>query len=191
MHHHTAERKIKGTLKTHFLRLIKLVGLLEYLPFPLPKTIVVNFPCKICCKPAAKNRDSIQCDKCDTWVHRNCNKINKQTYRLLQKDRNSQWFCIICTKDFLPFSDLNNDEFIHTVKSKKVKFTHVIRKKLTAEASSFQQIDSNLNANQDKYYLPSDFKQIKMDVKNNLNFFHLNISFLPYHFPELHTLLAT
>ena len=30
-----------------------------------------------------------------------------------------------------------------------------------------------------------------MDVKNNLNFFHLNISSLPYHFPELHPLLAT
>ena len=30
-----------------------------------------------------------------------------------------------------------------------------------------------------------------MDVKNNLNFFHLNISSLPYHFLELHTLQAT
>ena len=30
-----------------------------------------------------------------------------------------------------------------------------------------------------------------MDVKNNLNFFHLNISSLPCHFLELHTLLAT
>ena len=30
-----------------------------------------------------------------------------------------------------------------------------------------------------------------MDVKNNLNLFHLNISSLPYHFLELHTLLAT
>ena len=65
------------------------------------------------------------------------------------------------------------------------------RKKLTAEASFFQQINSNLDVNQDKYYLPSDFKQIKIDVKNSLNFFHLNVSSLPYHFPELQTLLAT
>ena len=65
------------------------------------------------------------------------------------------------------------------------------KKKLTEEASFFQQINSNLDANQDKYYLPSDFKQIKMNVKNNLNFFHINISSLPYHFLELHTLLAT
>ena len=30
-----------------------------------------------------------------------------------------------------------------------------------------------------------------MNVKNNLNFYHLNISSLPCHFPELHSLLAT
>ena len=65
------------------------------------------------------------------------------------------------------------------------------KNKLTAEASFIQQINSNIDTNQDKYYLPSDFKQIKMDVKNNLNFFHLNITTLPYRFPELHTLLAT
>ena len=65
------------------------------------------------------------------------------------------------------------------------------KKKLTEEASFFQQINSNLDANQDKYYLPSHFKQIKMDVKINLIFLHLNISSLPYNFPKLHTLLAT
>ena len=120
--------------------------------------MVVCFPCKICCKPAEKNHDSIQLDKCNTWVHRNCNKINKQTYRLRQKDKSSEWFCIICTKDFLPFSDLNNDEFIYTMKGKKVRFTHVSKKKLTTEASFFQQINSNLDGNQNKFYLPSDFK---------------------------------
>ena len=36
--------------------------------------MVVNFPCKICCKPVGKNHDSIQQGKCDTWVHRNCKK---------------------------------------------------------------------------------------------------------------------
>ena len=86
-------------------------------------------------------------------------KVKKQTCRLLQKDKSSHWFCIICTKDFLPFFDLNNDEFIHTVKGKKVKFTHVTKKKLTAEANFFEQINSNLDANQDKYYSLNDFKQ--------------------------------
>ena len=92
-------------------------------------------------------------------------------YRLLQKDKSSHWFCKICTKNFLPFSDLNNDEFMYTVKVNKVKFTGVIKKKLTAEASFFQQFNSNLDGNQDNYYLPSDFKQIKIDAKKQSELF--------------------
>ena len=38
--------------------------------------MVVQFPCKICCCPVAKSLDSIQCNKCNVWVHRECNKIN-------------------------------------------------------------------------------------------------------------------
>ena len=123
--------------------------------------MVVNFPCKICIHPVAKNHDSIQFDKCDRWVHRNCNKINKKTYRLLQKDKSSHWFCIFCTKDFLPFSDLNNDEFIHTIKGKKDKFTHVTKKKLTAEASFFQQINSSLDTNKNKYLYQAISNKLK------------------------------
>ena len=44
---------------------------------------------------------------------------------------------------------------------KKAKFTYVTKKKLTAEATLFQQINSNLDANQGKYYLPSDFRKLK------------------------------
>ena len=65
------------------------------------------------------------------------------------------------------------------------------KKKLTTKAGFFQQISSNLDANLDKYYLSSDFKQIKIGVKTNLILFHLNISSFPYHFLELHILLAT
>ena len=65
------------------------------------------------------------------------------------------------------------------------------KKKLPAEAEFFQQINSNHDENLDKYYLPDDLKKIEKDTQNNLNFFHLNISSLPYHFPELETLLAT
>ena len=153
--------------------------------------MVVNFPCEIYCNPAVKNHDSIQGDKCNTLVHRNCNKINKQKYRLPQIDKNLHWFCIICTKDFLPFSYLNNGEFVHTVKGKKIKFTHVTKKYLTAEAGFFQAFNSNLDANQDNCYLPSNFKYIKIYVKNNVSFFHLNILSLSHHFPKLHTLPAT
>ena len=60
-----------------------------------------------------------------------------------------------------------------------------------SEVGFFQQINSNLDAKLDKYYLSSNFKQIKMAVKNNLNFLHLNISSLSCHFSKLHTLPTT
>ena len=151
--------------------------------------MVVNFSCKICCKPVVKNHDGMQCNKRDTWVHRNCNKINKKTYRLITK-RSKFTLSLHNFHQTLSAIDLNNDELIHTVKGKKVKFTHVTKMKVTAEASFFHLINCNLNANLGKYYLPSDFKQIKMNIKNNLNSFHFNISSLWYQFLELHTLLA-
>ena len=73
-------------------------------------------------------------------VHRTCDKINKQTYRQLQNNKASHWYYIIYNKDFLPFSDLNNDKFMHRVKD-------VAKKKSTAEADFFQQINSNSHVN--------------------------------------------
>ena len=64
--------------------------------------MVVQYPCKICLEPVAKNHYAIKCDICETWVHIGCNKINKLTYRILQNDE-TQWYCAICSKKFTPF----------------------------------------------------------------------------------------
>ena len=58
------------------------------------------------------------------------NVINRQTYKFLLNEKNTKWFCIICSKEFLPFSNLNNEEFIYTMKGKKIKFTHVAEKQI-------------------------------------------------------------
>ena len=73
--------------------------------------MVTQFPCKICCKPVATNHKSIKCDKCDIWIHTECNRINKQTYEMLKKD-SSQWFCIVCMKELFPFSNLNDKDLL-------------------------------------------------------------------------------
>ena len=41
-----------------------------------------------------------------------------------------------------------------------------------------------------KYVTPNEVNQFSK-MQENLNFFHLNISSLPYHFTELHNLLAS
>ena len=69
---------------------------------------------------------------CDTWVHPQGSKINKQMYKRLQNEKSTKSFYIIFTTEFLLFSNLNNEEFIHIVKGKKNKCTHVDEKNLPA-----------------------------------------------------------
>ena len=39
----------------------------------------------------------------------------------------SYWHCMLCTKTFLPYSVLNENEFKQTVIGKQVKFTHITK----------------------------------------------------------------
>ena len=89
-----------------------------------------QFPCGICLKPVAKNHKAVKCDYCDLWIHIKCNKINTQTYNLLLND-NSAWYCLLCSKKFIPFSTLNENEFHSTFQGKKIKFKTLSRKRST------------------------------------------------------------
>ena len=80
-----------------------------------------QYPCGICKHAVAKNHKAIQCDNCNLWVHIKCNKIIKQTYNILANDETS-WYCIDCSKDILPFSELNQEDFHSTIQGKKIKF---------------------------------------------------------------------
>ena len=88
--------------------------------------MTIKFPCGIREKPLANNHQTINCDKCGLWIQIKCNKINKQTYIDLMYE-NSHWSYILCTKKFLPYSVLNNNEFKQTVIGKQVKFTHIAK----------------------------------------------------------------
>ena len=67
------------------------------------------------------------CDVCNRWVHIRCNSICKKTYRGLKKDP-TPWFCKSCMQKEIPFSNINNTEYIHLTKDLKVE-----PKKITQE----------------------------------------------------------
>ena len=77
----------------------------------------MRFSCKIYNKTESYGSDSVLCDKCNIWVHRQCNGLNKQTFEYFKKDK-SKWFRIVCTKEFLAFSNLDDKNLILTVKEK-------------------------------------------------------------------------
>ena len=80
------------------------------------------------------------------------------------------------------------------MKSKKIKFTHVAEKQRSSKIKVFNKINSvsenNEHGSQTEYWDPSKIDKLE-NSKNSLNFQHLNISSLPYHFSELQTLLSS
>ena len=154
--------------------------------------MVIRYPCKICCQPFAKNSDLIRGHKSDIWVNRKCNKINKQTFEYLKQDK-STWYCIVCTKELIPFSKLNGENLILTQKDKKIKFVNVAQKQILEKTQFLQQVnlgaESEQNFNITRYFNPNELK-VPPDKDNFLKVFHLNISSLSYHCSELHSLLS-
>ena len=157
--------------------------------------MVVRFRCKICNKTVSYGSDSVHYDKCDIWVDRQCNGLNKQTFEYLKKYK-SKWFCMVCTKAFLPFSNLDDKNFILTVKEKQRKFTNVAEKRASNKTKLLDQInlitrceDNNIT----KYFQSDELRNLPQPScieKEYLKAFHLNISSLPYHCSELHSLLS-
>ena len=91
--------------------------------------MVVRFPCEICNKTVSYGSDSIQCDKCEIWVHKQCNGLNKQTFEYLRKDK-SKWFCMVVLKNSS-----------HSPKGNKLKYTNVVEKLISNKTKPLDQIN--------------------------------------------------
>ena len=124
--------------------------------------MVVRYPCKICCQPVASNSDSIQCDKGDIWVHRKCNKINKQTHEQLKQDK-SLWYCIVISKKRFPFSKVSDDNLILTLNGKNTEFVNVAQKRILEKTQFLQQINLVAEKEQDvnitRYFNSNELKE--------------------------------
>ena len=132
--------------------------------------MVIKFLCKICNKAVANNHHAVQCDKCHTWVHIKCNKINQQTYKFLQKNP-SAWYCIKCFEDIVPFGTSSNEELFKTNQGSKIKFI-VLTKNHTSPS---QDLINQLNEAMDdpssetvfsKYYEPCELSSLLNNSKN-------------------------
>ena len=64
------------------------------------------------------------------------------------------WYCMLCTKTFLPYSVLNDNEFKQTVVTKQVKFTHLAKPAFSNTENFIKAINSNTNIN--KYFTIKD-----------------------------------
>ena len=149
--------------------------------------MVINFSCTIYNRPVAKNHQSIQCDTCDTWVHRECNKINKQAYKLykMRKISNGSGSFVLMNFSHSPIWTMKNLCILWKVKrlslhikqkSSRIKFFNKINT-ISVKSGQTEQSTGEINESENS--------------KDSLNFLHLNISSLSYHFSELQTLLLS
>ena len=108
---------------------------------------------------------------------------------------NSAWYCLACSKKFIPFSTLSENEFHSTIQGKKIKFKTLSRKRSTLESTLIDKLSDAINEsnpeNSSQYFLKGDFNKTfnTVDCKGT-NFFHMNISSLTYNFDQLHILLS-
>ena len=80
------------------------------------------------------------------------------------------------------------------MKGKKIKFTNVAEKQRSSKIKFFNKIntvaENNDYGGQTEYWYPGKINEPE-NSKNNLNFLHLNVFSLTYHFSELQTLLSS
>ena len=88
---------------------------------------------------------------------------------------------------------MSNEVFIHTAKGKKIKFTHLAETQKSSKIIFFRKINivsENSGNDRTEYWDPGKINGTG-NSKNSLNFPHLNISSLLYHFSELQILLSS
>ena len=148
--------------------------------------------CKICNKAVRKTHHAIKCDKCNIWVHTQCNKINLQTYKYIQKTT-YDWFCLKCFAEIVLFLTISNEEYFALKQGKKIKFNALA----TGQSDQTTELIDKINDVMDnpenetvtgKYYQVEELPPLMRDLDNSLSFFHLNISPMPFHFEGLYTL---
>ena len=67
--------------------------------------------CMICHKKINEYDNNIKCSVCHKKVHTRCNMLNKKDLRLMS-DRDIHLFmCLICLKETIPFTELENTDF--------------------------------------------------------------------------------
>ena len=106
------------------------------------------------------------------------------------KEDETAWYCISCSEDVFPFSDLNDNQFHTTTQVKKMKFLTITKKRSCDEPRLLGRINDAIEGedleNSSTYFdisnLNSSFPKNKF---NRTNFFHMNESSLCHNFDKL------
>ena len=96
--------KLHSNSSSWLFTLLIISGDVELNPGPTS----AKYPCGVCSRPCKNNQPAIQCDSCDTWIHKKCIQITPKNWKIL-KNTSISWHCLNCA---LPnFSSTLFDDF--------------------------------------------------------------------------------
>ena len=143
------------------------------------------------CRKSAKDINSIKCNLCLTKVHLKCNYLNYADSQYI-KFSNKTWHCYNCSKDFFPFTTINNfklysliiERFCCNSDSNESCLTLKPPKTLSHLFNEFNSFSSDINntsenVDNSNYYDIDQLQTLKKFTdKGSLSLFHLNTCLL-------------
>jgi len=151
----------------------------------------IKHPCRVCNKNVTEKQKAVFCDICSFWVHIKCNYISNNEYEALKSD-SSNWYCIKCLKDELPFSTTTNSELfeiLNATGNNSLEFECLSKNNSLQKAlETLESIDSINTVI--PYCNTNEFNNLRINEKTTLGILHLNISSLASHIDDLKLLLS-
>ena len=174
---------------TEFLEFFSSIPSLPHLPNKKTK-------CGLCNKKRFKNKNGIwrfaHCSSCKKFFHLGCEKLKSKHFPL-----QTDWKCTKCITQYLPFSDITNDDLLLTLKGINNSDVNYLKdvpsfslKTLLDQfpGDKFAHDDFTSDTIDSKYYTPAEFLYEPLP-KGNFSIIHLNIASLQKHIDELRNLL--
>ena len=146
-----------------------------------------KFPCGVCYKAVAKNRNAMSCDSCNLWIYIKCNNLTKFCYRKLQTSQ-EPWYCKNCMKQILPFSELSESQLSRVRKENLISSP----KKIIQDNNLVFLNDQYRTAIKNDSFTPDEFYKNLKTISPTYNLYiRMNISSLKYHIDDLRYLVES
>lgn len=133
--------------------------------------------CAICTKLVHEGSDAICCDYYDNWVHRKCNLLNIQDFRILTNS-SEVWSCLKCNSDIFPFNscpeNFDGDWNPSQHDPKLLSFFRDANSTSSNDNNNTDEHDGFVEKLDCKYFNCDEFKSSFSNCKG-MSFLHLNI----------------
>ena len=137
------------------------------------------------------------------------NWLDKKDYKAFQDDQDKSFYCLLCMRELIPFSKLNDNEFDYvpakgenftftspTINESQCPINQLMYDRINNWINEFNSktLDDNYIGTNDmncKYFSIDEFRDLSKDSNQSFSILHLNIHSIQLHIDEFRTFLDT